>query len=357
MVLAALAVHGRTSPQASAPPAPSTPSPAVTKPALPQLNAGLNTGRSLLGLGRRELESALDDIAGAGFTWIRVDFSWTDIQPVSKDSYTWGPTDRVVRAARAHDLDVLGLISYTPAWARRAGCRDFTCPPASTPAFADFAGEVADRYVSRGVGTYQLWNEPNLDLFWQQPDPVAYGDLVRRAATALRRGHDGVRVVFGSMVVRDRDADGVDPAVFVRAACKRGCPVDAVGFDPYTFPDLPSATGKRSAWATISRGGVVRRTIDQSIGADVPVWVTQFGAPVTEKTVHPPYVDVDRQSEIIMAGLRLARQDQLIGGFFVNSWRDAPSSSDYRDHFGLWGADGTARPAVASLRKALSRQP
>lgn len=321
------------------------------------LPVGLNTGSALLGLGQRSLDDAMATFAATGLTWIRVDFSWTEIQPNSPDAWVWGPTDRVVAAARAHHIHVLGLLTYTPVWARAAGCRDFTCPPASAHTFARFAGEVGDRYAPRGVRTFQVWNEPNLDLFWKRPDPSAYGALVRQAATALRDRPTPVRVILGSLAVPGRDADGIDPAVFVRAACSTACRVDAVGFDPYTFPALPSASRTpATAWYGLTPGGALRRAIDRSIGRTVPVWVTQFGAPVAAGAVRPPFVDEQRQTAIVLAGLELARKDPRVGGFFVNAWRDVPGSSDYRDRFGLWRSDGTPRAAVAALRRALRQR-
>ncbi|TCJ30888.1 hypothetical protein [Nocardioides jejuensis] len=319
------------------------------------LPVGLNTGSSLLGLDRADLDAAVSEIAATGITWIRVDFSWTEIQPTSADAWVWGPTDRVVDAARKHGIHVLGLVTYTPAWARVRGCSSFTCPPAQAAAFGRFVGEVGERYVPRGVRTFQVWNEPNLDMFWKSPNPAAYGDVVRRAAAALRDGHRGrVQVIFGSLAVPDHAADGIDPAVFVRAACVARCKVDAVGFDPYTFPALPSATSRpATAWYGLTPEGGLRQAINRAIGPTTPIWVTQFGAPVAEGSVRAPFVDERQQTAIILAGLRLARQQPTVGGYFVNTWRDVAGASDYRGRFGLWESDGTPRPVVGALRRAL----
>jgi hypothetical protein len=58
------------------------------------------------------------------------------------------------------------IIDYTPAWARASGAAGNQFgEPASASAFATFAGEVAARYAPMGVSTYEIWNEPNKQVY------------------------------------------------------------------------------------------------------------------------------------------------------------------------------------------------
>ena len=43
----------------------------------------------------------------AGATWIRIDFDWSEIERNRRDHH-WHRTDRIVDAARARGLDVIG---------------------------------------------------------------------------------------------------------------------------------------------------------------------------------------------------------------------------------------------------------
>jgi hypothetical protein len=60
----------------------------------------------------KELETQLDRIAAAGFTWVRQPFLWQDIEP-EPGRYAWETYDTVVAAVRTHDslrlVAVLGV--------------------------------------------------------------------------------------------------------------------------------------------------------------------------------------------------------------------------------------------------------
>jgi polysaccharide biosynthesis protein PslG len=113
-------------------------------------------------------------MVAAGATWLRTDVDWWLTQPHDPSAFNWGPVDRVIHAARARGLRVIGMIGYTPPWARPpATGTDDKYPPTNVSDYANFARAVAQRYGPLGVKHWEVWNEPNISMFWKpKPNPV-----------------------------------------------------------------------------------------------------------------------------------------------------------------------------------------
>ncbi|SHF48967.1 hypothetical protein SAMN05443575_0080 [Jatrophihabitans endophyticus] len=341
-----------------------TASPSRVPAGLPA-RAGVTVGSALYQRSPASLARALDDVVDLHLGWIRIDLSWAEIQPDSAARFRWEDVDTVVAAARRRGLQVLGLLTYTPAWARADGCRGFVCPPRSTAEFARFAAAAVARYAPRGVRTYQLWNEPNIAQFWADPDPVAYGRLVTATVPAMRAAAPGLTVVLGGLAFAGTDDDArdrgdVDAGRFLARACAdRRCPVDAIGYDPDTYPALPSATTQPpNAWQLMTRpasGRVALRTAMARVGLGrTPVWVTGFGAPTRYAGARSRRVVAEStQARILLDGARLAgRRDSGVAAYFVDTLRDTARHGSLRDHFGLVTADGRRKPAFRTLARA-----
>ena len=87
----------------------------------------------------------------------------------------------------------------TPYWARPPELRgERNAPPVQSayPEYADFLGDVAREY-GQYIDAYATWNEPNIDQFWRGPDPLAYAELHRLAASAIRAADPTARVLLG----------------------------------------------------------------------------------------------------------------------------------------------------------------
>lgn len=322
-------------------------------------NPGVTFGSALDDLPPRRLERTLDEVVELGARWIRIDLSWTTIEP-ARGRRDWAAPDRVVAAARRHGLDVLALLSYTPAWARERGCDGFACPPARPGAFASFAADAAERYAARGVSTVQIWNSPNVDEFWRRPDAERYGALLRASAAAIRDQSPRTEVLSGSLAFTGgvSDARRIAPEKFLRAACAGdSCPIDGLAYDPFTYPLSPSdAAAAGGAWSLLEApadGDGLRAALADVGLPDLPVWVTSFGAPTRFGAASDPrLVDEQQQARILVDGARLAARDRAtVGGFFVNTLRDDAVRGNADDHFGIISFDGRRKPAFEQLRR------
>lgn len=345
---------------------PPSPTNKVSKP------MGIAYGDRLTWMSDQGLRAALNEAVAVHATYIRTDISWFDLQPSSADRFMWSRTDRVLAAARARGLKVLGVVAYTPTWARVRGCLTPTCAPASAAAFATFAGQVAAHYKGAGVAAYEVWNEQNVPAFWTKPDPVAYGTLFARAAKAIKAADPAATVLLGGLASNKGQFGAIRPGPFVRKACVLGrcSAVDAVAYHPYTYPLLASAvTTWHTPWermALNSPGEESLLTAMTAVGLGAKkVWVTEFGAPTggpgavadgspASLRAVTDHVTEALQSLIVTDGIHTAAKAHLVGGFFLYTDRDAGGGSINSDFYGLRRRDGSAKAAFAAAKTALA---
>lgn len=144
---------------------------------------GTSGSDPMLGMSDADLTRELDTMWNTDIRWLRFDVDWSIVES-TRGQQNWCAIDRLVDRARG--LNLLGIITYTPAWARIAGTSDSHGRPADPAAFATFAKQAAQRYNGR-VTTWEIWNEPDLvNFFRPAPDADAYVQLLSAAAQAIR---------------------------------------------------------------------------------------------------------------------------------------------------------------------------
>lgn len=312
----------------------STPSPPDPRP-WRGATVGVSPGAGLGSLPMAALDADLDRMVDAGITAIRIDVDWSHIER-RRGRLDWTATDRLVRAARDRGLLVLGLAAYTPAWARPDGTSD-KHPPTRVDDFAEFVGAAASRYRGDVLG-WEIWNEPNLRKFWRpSPDPAGYAELLVAATAAIRPADPLTSVVSGGLApAADEPGVQLSPETFLRRTYRTLPPgtVDAVGIHPYSFPGRPSGT---AAWNPFARLPQMRDIVAAAEGRQLPLWLTEFGAPYDADLP-------ERQADIVAEGVTCATQWDWIGPIFLFSTRELPGSGSDLD-FGLLDGDGAPRPA------------
>ncbi len=143
---------------------------------------GLATGTARAGIGDNDVginthipaDDVIDACVDLGVDWIRVDNNWLDSQPVAGPP-TWLPAlDAAVAYAVASGLEVFMTIAYTPAWASSGDTDgDFHNDVPLPGTYDAYVRLAVAHYRSMGVTHFGLWNEPNLDGFWEG-DAAAY---------------------------------------------------------------------------------------------------------------------------------------------------------------------------------------
>ena len=94
-----------------------------------------------------DADRELDAVAKTRATWLRVLIDWHLVEPMP-GAFDWGYVEHWINGPQQRGLNVLGLIAYTPDWARAPGSY-FSAPPVDPSTYAAFAAKVAQRYGDR----------------------------------------------------------------------------------------------------------------------------------------------------------------------------------------------------------------
>jgi hypothetical protein len=302
-----------------------------------------------------DLARTLDGMAAAGATYARIDVDWWAVQGGGPTSWDWSPIDRLVDGIRARAMRVLGILDYTPPWARPAGTSG-KHPPTNVADYANFVTAAVSRYFPRGVRDWEVWNEPNTHWFWEpSPDPAAYTALLKAAYPAIKAIDPGATVVTGGLSPAPDAADGslMSPVAFLQgvyASGGRGY-FDAVGHHPSNWPYMPLRP-EPSSYNDNAFGGVapvLYQTMQANGDGAKKIWATEMGAPTPWQGSDANYL-----SAYLVEAFTAWDNWAFTGPLIWYSYRDGGTDlGDVEQHFGVVSRDftpkGTALVTVTAL--------
>jgi polysaccharide biosynthesis protein PslG len=303
----------------------------------------------------------------AGVQRLRVTFSWRSIE-VRPGVNDFGSYDRYVLDAARHGITFLPILFDPPDFrsSRPArGAKRGTYPPRRTAAMGGWAAELVDRYGRGGslwrehpevrprpITSWQVWNEPNLPVYWPSgPNARRYVNLLRAVGSAIKK--------------RDRKAEIVTAGL---------PPSKLSGAVPLQkFIAKMYAAGGRTAFDTLainsyavdakSLGKLLRDTrslMNRRGGRAQKIWVTELGW--CDKGPRSRFcVGKKRQARNITESIRLLRQQRTrlkLRGFVYFSWRDGrPYAPLFKNlwglHTGLLTVKGKRKPAYNAFVRAV----
>lgn len=330
------------------------------------VSTGTNTGKaasppvigiadnSLFGQPAQEQVAQFSAMRSIGITSVRVDANWRDIQYAGPSEFNWGALDQEVESIRAARMSPDLIIDGCPSWAAvPAAKNDIFAQPKSAAIFATWAAELVERYKPMGVKYFEIWNEPNINLFWQpRPNPAAYtADLVA-AYAAIKKVDPAAIVISAGLAPASNNGVNFMPITFVAAMYRDGVKgsFDYLGDHPYSYPFLPDTYNPGSAWSAMDQTTPSIRSIMTTYGdAAKKIWITEFGAPTTGR----PGVSPTAQSETLKQALADADNTSWIGALYIYSWRDTSATPKDSTSFGLETFDGTPKPSFYAVSAAL----
>jgi hypothetical protein len=315
-------------------------------------NVGVSLYGNVLEWSPATLATEFARVKAMGATWVRVPMNWVSLEMHGKGRYEWWASDRVVDAARKEGLRILGVVSYTPAWARPAGT-PATNPPNDPDDYARFVAALADRYAPLGVHHWEIWNEPNVPFMWTpKPDPARYTTLLRKAFSAIKR-EDRRAVVLSAGLSPGWDApDGsqMSPVTFLERMYRAGAKgsFHAVGYHPASFPYRSTYSASWNAFQQTPQLSAVMRAHGD---AKKRIWATEIGFPTGRSSMA---VSEQTQAKYLLEALRVWQASPYAGPAIVYSIRDfGTNPRNYDDNFGLVRYNGSPKPAYTAVKREL----
>ncbi len=242
---------------------------------------------------------------------------------------------RVARDGLASGIKSLCILGFPADWASTApkgAARPWVYKP-DLAAWAKYVEEVVRR--SRDVVEhFEIWNEPNIDVFWEpKPDAREYLDVLRVAYAAAKRGNPSCTVLMPALAGPGDGAWGMDFLDdLLRASAARYC--DAISIHPYrtASPEASDLVGQlQHIEALAERNGGHR-----------PIWFTEFGW----TTQIPGGSTEERQALLLPRTDALALGTGLVDHLLIFRFHDPGVDRFYtEENVGLLYNDLTPKPA------------
>ena len=214
----------------------------------------------------------------AGVRYLRRDFHWHRIEPV-QGRFDFGDYDRMVDEARDYGIRFIGLLVYGNPWAYGEPGRTSSIDPGD---FGAYVGRTVAHFKDR-IKLWEIWNEPNLHRFWEpEPDPAAFGALVKAAYRAAKAADPDCQVALGGLSsLMNFLPDNFWG--FLRETYRHhpdlGDYFDVLAIHPYTFlqsamPEEPVVQG-----SLVQSIRQARSIMADHQDGDKPIWITEMGWP------------------------------------------------------------------------------
>jgi polysaccharide biosynthesis protein PslG len=321
---------------------------------------GIATGSKLNGFSDAEMDDYMKKLVELGVQWVRFDIEWGFVQYASKTDIDWRRYDRVVNALQKHNLQGVGIITYTPQWARKPDCRGGAhCPPADPYEFAEFASMVVNRYKSKGMRYWEIWNEQNSYDFWAtKADCVAYTDLLKATYPAIKKADPTAFVITGGLAPIGTTDVNIDSLQFIQCMYAQGGKpyFDAIGYHPYTYPRLVTE-GNDNAWQRMNMTTPSIRSIMLENGDGAKkIWLTEFGAP-TGGPDPKWYMSEEKQAQMVTDTMTQYKKYDWAGPIFWYTYKDSGNTNATNENFfGFVRFDGSFKPAYHVMKELLSKK-
>jgi hypothetical protein len=245
-----------------------------------------------------KVEAQLKMIADAGFTWIRQEFPWEDIEIHGRGDYqdrrnvdamgvvdAWAKYDRIVDLAAKYGIQIQARLSNPPNWSHAEPDPIGYSPPADVQDFVNFAVTTAKRYQGR-ITYYQIWNEPNIYPEWgalpdgspRPVDPKAYTELLCRTYAALKAVDPEIVVISGALAptsaLWERD---LNDFVYLQRMYDAGAGTcfDVLSMQGYGLNSGPTDRRMRPTTVNFGRNQYIRDLMVANGDAHKPIWMSE----------------------------------------------------------------------------------
>jgi polysaccharide biosynthesis protein PslG len=276
-------------------------------------------------------------VAGAGFQFIRQEFTWEDIEIHGKGDFVdrrndpdgvdaWAKYDNIVELADAEGLQIIARLGNPPAWTRvLTDTIGTNAPPDDFDDFGDFVAAVASRYGDT-ITYYQIWNEPNGNDEWgfQDVDPEAYTRLLCLAYERIREVDPDAVVLAGALTPTVAlDGRNLNDLIFLERmyAAGAGPCFDVMSAQGYGLWSGPTDQRLRPSVINYPHHLYLRDIMVRHGDDEKPIWISEMGWNVAPEPLPPIYgrVTEEEQARYAVEAYERARSEWPWIGV-VNYW-------------------------------------
>jgi xylan 1,4-beta-xylosidase len=310
-----------------------------------------------------QLKTVVDEL---GFRYIRFHAIFHDVlgtvrRERGKLVYDWTRIDQLYDALLARGIKPFVELGFTPkALATSDNSIFYWQGNTSHPELAGwqdmvaaFIHHITERYGQDEVRSwfYEVWNEPNLDGFWEKADQRAYFELYEVTAKTIKKIDPALRVGGPST------AGAAWVPEFLEYAAKSGAAVDFVTTHTYGvaggFLDEQGRDDNKlleTPDAIIADVRKVRKEIDASKFSGLPLHFTEWSTSYNPRDpVHDSYIS----AAYILSKLKVSQG--LLQGMSYWTYSDlfeeaGPPPSSFHGGFGLMNREGIRKPAYFAYK-------
>ena len=280
----------------------------------------------------RFTEGEFELMKQANIKWLRTGFVWAAI--IKRDGqFVFDNHDKVVAEAEKHGISIMGLLHGAPGWA--------TPIKEHHKEWLQFVEETVTRYKER-VPAWQVWNEPNIGGFWENPNPDDYAALLKPTYRLIKSIDPRARVVFGGNSQFDWN--------FMNRVLELAPnSFDVMSVHPYGY----ALTKAPEAYIPGTVAEI--RVLMKSHGIqDRPIWFTEWGWPT--HSGRSGLSEGDQANHLVRAHI-LALTAGLERGFWYEFQATEKHDDDQEHHFGILHFDLKPKPAFNALAVLIEMRP
>jgi hypothetical protein len=193
--------------------------------------------------------------------------AWPNLEPV-RGQWHFETLDKYMALAAGHDVGLVLPLGLSPTWASarpdeksvyRPG---FAAEPKDIEDWRIYVGTVV-RHCKGKIRAYEIWNEPNLKLFWT--GTVDQMLVLTREASRIVRSVDPQALVVSPSPTQERGTEWLSEFLGKGG----GEFVDVIGYHFYVAPQAPEAT--------VHLVLKVKDILARNGAAGKPIWNTETG--------------------------------------------------------------------------------
>jgi len=307
---------------------------------------------------QEQLKTAVDEL---GFRYLRFHAIFHDVLGTvkvvnGKAAYDWSGIDRLYDGLLAQRIRPFVELGFTPEALKTSDNSIFWWHGNTSHPRPEMWRDLVDAFVRHLEARYgkdevrswyfEVWNEPNLDGFWEKADQAAYFSLYDLTARTVKAVDPKLRVGGPST------AGAAWVPEFLDHVTKSGAPLDFVTTHAYAvdagFLDEKGESDTKLSPSADSIVGDVRKVraqIDASKFAGMPLYFTEWSTSYTPRDpLHDSYVS----APFILTKLKGAKGSLQGMSYWTYSdifYESGPPPSPFHGGFGLMNIDGIHKPA------------